>query len=72
VLYFERKPIRDPKTGAALEWRIGRASEMDAQSDVFWPLITLALRTDVPFPQPLRPEDQQARLRVDYVRVYGS
>ncbi|RXT51182.1 1,3-beta-glucanase [Bosea sp. Tri-44] len=72
VLYFERKPIRDPRTGRALDWRIGRASELDSQGDVFWPLITLALRSDVPFPRPLRPEDREAQLRVDYVRVYGS
>ena len=71
-LYFERRPIRDPKTGHPINWRIGRASELDAQSDVFWPLITLALRSDVPFPQPLKAEDRETRLRVDYIRVYGS
>lgn len=68
--YFERKPIRDPKTQQTVEWTIGRAAEMDAQNDVFWPLITLALQSDVPFPNPLRDEDRETRLRVDYMRVY--
>lgn len=72
VLYFERRPIPDPKTGRAIDWRIGRAAELDAQNDLFWPLLTLALRSDVPFPSPLRPEDHVARLRVDYVQVYAS
>ncbi len=71
MLYFERRPVRDPKTGRAVQWQIRRAAELDAQNDVFWLLITLALRSDVPFPQPLTPEDRQTRLRVDYVRVYG-
>jgi hypothetical protein len=70
--YFERKPVRDPKTGRPLDWRIGRAAEIDAQRDAFWPLLTLALRSDVPFPQPLRQEDHIAHLKVDYFRVYGS
>ena len=72
VLYFERQPIRDPTTGRAIDWRIGRAAEIDAQGDVFWLLLTLALRSDVPFPSPLTPEDHTARLRIDYVRVYAS
>jgi hypothetical protein len=43
---------------------------LDANKDVFWPLLTLALRADVPFPNPLREADRQTRLRIDYVRVY--
>ena len=43
----------------------------DARGDVFWLLTTLALRSDGPFPQPLRPEDKRGR-GVDHVRVYGA
>jgi hypothetical protein len=69
--YFERKQIADPKTGKPIEWTLGRAAEMDAQGDVFWPLLTLALRSDVPFPNPLQPQDRQTHMRVDYMQVYG-
>lgn len=71
VVYFNRSPIRDPKTGAALVWTLDRAAEMDASGDVFWPLLTLALRSDYQYPDPLRPEDRQAAMQVDYFRVYG-
>ena len=70
-LFFDGRPVADPKTGRALLWRIGRADEMDRNGDVFWPLVTLALRSDVPYPSPLRDEDRVARLRIDYVRVYS-
>ncbi|GAC1046294.1 LamG domain-containing protein [Rhizobium sp. No.120] len=69
--YFERKQILDPKTGQPIDWTLGRAAEMDAQNDVFWPLLTLALRSDVPFPDPLQPQDRQTHMRVDYMRVYA-
>lgn len=68
--FFERRRIRDPKTGAPQIWRIGRSKEMDDLNDVFWPLLTLALRSDVPFPDPLKEEDRETSMRVDYFRVY--
>jgi hypothetical protein len=70
ALYFDRKPVLSPQTGLPTVWTIGRAALLDAQGDVFWPLLSLALRTDVPFPQPLRPEDHLAHLRIDHFRVY--
>jgi len=69
--YFERKQIRDPKTQQPIDWTLGRAAEMDAGGDVFWPLLTLALRSDVPFPNPLKQEDRLAHMRVDYMQVYA-
>jgi len=69
--YFERKPILQPATGRPLIWEIGRSAELDAHADVFWPILTLALRSDYPYPKPLKIEDQQAHMRVDYVRVYA-
>jgi hypothetical protein len=71
TLYFDRRLVRDPATGQPVVWRIGRAGELDQHNDVFWPLVTLALRNDVPFPNPLLPEHRLAHLRVDYVRVYA-
>lgn len=68
--YFERRRVLDPATGAPVDWTIGRAGELDANRDVFWPLLTLALRNDVPFPSPLSEEQKLAHLRVDAVRVY--
>lgn len=69
-LYFERNRVRDPATGKPLAWKIGRAGELDTDSDAFWPLLTLALRSDVPFPTPLQEADRSCRLLVDYLRVY--
>ena len=69
--YFDGKPARHSGTGRPVVWTIGRSAEMDEQRDVFWPLLTLALRSDVPFPNPLRPEDYLAHLRIDYFRVYA-
>lgn len=71
VPYFNRRPVPDPKTGRPAVWTIGRAAELDQNGDVFWPLLTLALRADVPYPSPLRAEHRVAHLKVDYVRVYG-
>lgn len=70
-LYFERKPVRNPKTMLPLAWTVGRAAEMDANGDVFWPLLTLALRSDVPFPNPLEAEDHETHMRIDYLQVYS-
>lgn len=70
ALYFDRKPVRDGKTGANIEWTIGRAHELDRDNDVFWPLVTLAIGSDKPQPEKLTPDQLSARLRVDYVRVY--
>lgn len=72
VVYFNRQPIRDPSTGAPLVWRLIRATEMDANGDVFWPLITLALRSDYAYPDPLLPEHETAHMQVDYFRVYEA
>jgi hypothetical protein len=71
ALYFDRKPVRQPGTDRPIIWSMGRSGQMDEQRDVFWPLLTLALRSDVPFPNPLRPEDKLAQLRVDYFHVYA-
>jgi beta-glucanase (GH16 family) len=68
--YFERKAIMQLGTDRPATWTIRRSSQMDARGDVFFPLLTLALRTDVPFPEPLRPEDMLTAMRVDYFRVY--
>ncbi len=69
-LYFEDKPVIDQKTGKPVDWTIGRTGEMKETNDVYWPILTLAMQSDVPFPQPLKPEDMEARMRVDYVRVF--
>lgn len=69
--YFERRPVIDTKTGMPAKWTITRSAEMNENKDVFWPLLTLALRTDVPFPQPLRGEDASTHMRVDYFQVYA-
>ncbi|TGN68230.1 glycosyl hydrolase family protein [Paracoccus liaowanqingii] len=71
VIYFNRRPIRDPATGEALVWTLSRSAEMAATDDVFWPLITLALRSDYAFPDPLLDTDKLTRLRTDYFRVYS-
>lgn len=71
TMYFERRPIRDPATGLPVNWTIGRTRQLDEQGDVFWPLLTLALRSDVPFPSPLREEDHLTHMRIDYFRVYA-
>lgn len=67
---FERRRVLDSETGRPIGWPLGRAAEMDRSGDVFWPLLTLALRTDVPFPAPLQEKDRETSMRVDYVRVY--
>lgn len=71
VYYFERKPVLDRRTNRPFAWTIGRAPELAVNDDVFWPLLTLALRADVPFPAPLRDEDREAHLRIDHFRVYA-
>jgi hypothetical protein len=71
IPYFNRRPVLDQTTRRPLIWTIGRSAELDAQGDVFWPLLTLALRADVPYPSPLREEHRRAHLLVDYMRVYG-
>lgn len=70
IPYFDRRPIPDRVTGRPVVWTIGRAGELDSQGDVFWPLLTLALRSDVPFPNPLLPEHHLAHLRIDGMQVY--
>jgi len=67
---FEREPVLDPKSGNPVIWTIGRSGELDELNDVFWPLITMALRSDVPFPDPLPEEQRETAMRVDYMRVY--
>lgn len=68
--YFERKAVRQIGTDKPISWKIERSAQMDLRGDVFFPLITLAIRTDVPFPTPLKPEDHMTHMRVDYVRAY--
>lgn len=68
--YFERRRVLDSRNGHPAVWTLGRTSEMDQSGDVFWPLLTLALRTDVPFPNPLKEGDRETHMRVDYFRVY--
>jgi beta-glucanase (GH16 family) len=68
--YFDRKPVRHTATGQPIAWRIARSAELDATNDVFWPLLSLALHADVPFPDPLLPEHRTAEMRVDYFHVY--
>ncbi|SEP33109.1 Glycosyl hydrolases family 16 [Methylobacterium sp. UNC300MFChir4.1] len=70
IPYFERKPIINPKTNQLNIWTLTRASEMEQAGDVFWPLLTLALRTDVPAPQ-LTEAQKLTHMRVDYFRVYA-
>lgn len=69
--YFEREPVIDPGTGRPTVWTISRADEMKANKDIFWPLVTLALRADVPYPEPLLETDKETSMRVDYVKVYA-
>lgn len=71
VIYFNRRPIRDFATGEALVWTMSRSAEMKETDDVFWPLITLALRSDYDFPEPLLDEHKLAHMRTDYFRVYS-
>lgn len=70
IPYYNRQPILSTVTGTPLAWVIRRAAKLDAKNDVFFPLLTLALRADVPFPNPLREEHKYARMLVDYFRVY--
>jgi beta-glucanase (GH16 family) len=69
-LYFERKPVVDPKTLEPVNWPIGRAAEMEEHNDVYWPILTLALLADVPYPNPLKAEDHEAHMLIDYVKVF--
>jgi hypothetical protein len=71
ALYFDRKPVLHPGSNRPVIWTIGRSAQMDEQGDVFWPLLTLALRSDLPFPQPLGLSDHLAHLRIDYFHVYA-
>jgi beta-glucanase (GH16 family) len=68
--FFDRQPVTDTRTGKPAEWPITRSKEMDANGDTFWPLLTLALRSDVRFPDPLLDKDKFTSMRVDYFRVY--
>ena len=61
----------DTAVGAPVSWTITRAAELDADADVFWPLLTLALRADVAYPQPLLAEHMLTHMRIDYFRVYA-
>ncbi|MEI4473734.1 glycoside hydrolase family 16 protein [Frigidibacter sp. MR17.24] len=71
VVYFNRRVIRDMASGEPVIWRIGRAAEMAEKGDGFWPLLTLALRADYAYPDPLLPEHHVAHMRIDYFRVYS-
>lgn len=69
--YFDRKPVLSLGNAQPVVWKMGRAAELDRQSDVFFPLITLALLADYPYPNPLKPEDRLSHMRVDYFQVYS-
>jgi beta-glucanase (GH16 family) len=69
--YFERQPVIDPDTKKPAVFPIGRAAEVKANNDVFWALLTLALLPDYPYPNPLRSEDMETSMRVDYFQVYA-
>ncbi|KIU29447.1 1,3-beta-glucanase [Methylobacterium radiotolerans] len=69
IPYFDRKPVINPATKQVNIWTLTRASEMAATGDVFWPLLTLALRTDVPAPE-LTEAEKLVHMQVDYFRVY--
>ncbi|WP_141652383.1 glycoside hydrolase family 16 protein [Rhizobium grahamii] len=70
VPYFERKPIIDSRTGKTADWPIHRSPDLDVDGDVFWPLLTLALSADIPYPQGLTAQQLLTHMRVDYFRVY--
>lgn len=70
IPYFDRKPVLSPETGEPIRWTIGRQGELDEQGDVFWPLLTLALHSDVPYPADLTEDQLTTHMRVDYFRVY--
>lgn len=71
IPYFNRRPIVNPATKQPYIWTIGRSDELDRQGDVFWPLLTLALRADYPYPAKLSEEDRVAHLFIDSMLVYG-
>ncbi len=68
--YFERKPVIDTRTGTPAVWPINRSAELDIDGDLFWPLLTLALRADYAYPSKLLDEHLNAHMRVDWFRVY--
>ncbi len=70
VPYFERKPVTDTRTGKPANWPINRSPDLDLDGDVFWPLLTLALRADVPYPPNLPNDQLHTQMRIDYFRVY--
>lgn len=71
IPYFERKPVLNLAPDLSNAWNIHRADQLDEAENVFWPLLTLAMRHDYPFPDPLRDEHKQAHMRIDYFRVYS-
>lgn len=71
MMYFERRPLRNPATGRPLDWRIGRADELDRQDDLFWPLLTLGLSNENAKAADASSRRQALDMDVDYVRVYA-
>ncbi|MEI4485297.1 family 16 glycosylhydrolase [Frigidibacter sp. MR17.14] len=71
AVYFNRRLVRNHATGVPAVWAISRSAEMDLTDDAFWPLITLAILPDYPFPDPLMAEHRETRMRVDYFQVYA-
>lgn len=69
-LYFNRRPVLSDSSGLPVNWEIQRSIKMADSDDVFFPLLTLALRTDVPYPNHLSQADKSSRMLVDYFRVY--
>lgn len=70
VPYFNRKPVIDTRTGVPASWPISRSAQLDSDGDLFWPLLTLALRSDYAYPADMSEDLLSARMRIDWFRVY--
>lgn len=69
--YFDGRPVVTKSSVAPLVWRISRSTELDRDADVFWPLLTLAITTDRTGDTLVSEDQRDARLLVDYLRVYA-
>ena len=70
VPYFERKPVIDTRTGEPANWSIHRSENLDLDGDTFWPLLTLAMRSDIPYPSDMKEDQLHTYMRIDYFRAY--
>ena len=69
VPFFQGRQARNSKTGDPISWDIHRSQNLTNKNDMYWPLLTLALRADMPPPR-LTKEDELTSMHVDYFRVY--